>query len=91
MDMRKALIVLAIALSMVLVGGSLLSARAECNLNPCGWSFPSLCSVNWNPCSWHFPSCGGGEAAQVRDTDRPVTVKPVTIKEEVRHPWPIFK
>ena len=66
--MSKKLIV-AMALSLVLVSGGLFSAQADCglnpcgwhlNLNPCGWHFPSLCNLNLNPCGWHFPSCGCG-------------------------------
>ena len=55
--MSKTLVV-ALALSLVLVSGGMFSAQADCGcLNPCGWHLPSLCNINWNPCGWHLPSC----------------------------------
>jgi hypothetical protein len=58
--MSKKLIV-AMALSLVLVSGGLFSAQADCGLNPCGWH------LNLNPCSWHWPSCLSCRAI---DTDK---------------------
>lgn len=71
--MKKTLI-LAIALSLVLVSGGLFSAQADCGLNPCGWHFPSLCSLNLNPCGWHFPSCFSCShpASHAQDTEKPL-------------------
>ena len=42
--MRKKLI-LAVAISLVLISGGFASAQADC----------SLC--NLSPCNWHWPSC----------------------------------
>ncbi|HYA40137.1 MAG TPA: hypothetical protein VEF34_02450 [Syntrophobacteraceae bacterium] len=73
--MSKTLI-LAIALSLVLVSGSLFSAQAACGcLNPCNWHFPSLCSLNWNPCNWHFPCCGSKPVSHAQDMNKPVTTQ----------------
>ncbi|MGA3117725.1 MAG: hypothetical protein ABSF90_25235 [Syntrophobacteraceae bacterium] len=66
--MSKTLIV-AMALSLVLVSGGLFSAQADCGLNPCGWHLPSLCSLNLNPCNWHWPSCFS--CSQKKDMDKP--------------------
>jgi hypothetical protein len=55
-EMSKKLIV-AMALSLVLVSGGLFSAQADCGLNPCGWH------LNLNPCGWHLPSCFSCSAA----------------------------
>ena len=49
--MSKTLIV-ALALSLVLVSGGLFSAQADCWFNPCGWH------LNLNPCNWHLTTCG---------------------------------
>lgn len=85
--MRKILII-AIALSLVFVSGSLFTAQADCNLNPCGWNlnpcgwhFPSLCSLNLNPCGWHFPSCGCGteKAAHAPDVNKPLANVPMVV------------
>ena len=59
--MSKKLIV-ALALSLVLVSGGLFSAQADCGLNPCGWH------LNLNPCNWHWPSCF---SCRANDMDRP--------------------
>ncbi len=64
--MSKTLIV-ALALSLVLVSGGLYSAQADCGL--CGWHLPSLCSLNLNPCGWHWPSCFS--CSQKKDMDKP--------------------
>jgi len=64
--MGKTLIV-AMALSLVLVSGSFFSAQADCGLNHRGWR------LNLNSCGWRLPtfincsafSCTG------RDTERP--------------------
>jgi hypothetical protein len=48
--MSKKLIV-AMALSLVLVSGGLFSAQADFGLNPCGGH------SNSNPCGGHCPSC----------------------------------
>ena len=47
-------IIFAIALSLVLVSGSIFSAQADCCFNLCGW---------------HFPSCGCSSAPRDRDID----------------------
>ena len=39
-------LILAMALSLVLVSGALFSAQADCGLNPCGWRLPSLCGFH---------------------------------------------
>jgi hypothetical protein len=39
-------LILAMALSLVLVSGALFSAQADCGLNPCGFHLPSLCSLH---------------------------------------------
>jgi hypothetical protein len=41
-EMSKKMI-FAMALSLVLVSGSLFSAQANCCFSPCGWYLPSLC------------------------------------------------
>ncbi len=68
--MSKTLIV-AMALSLVLVSGGLFSAQADCNL--CGWHLTSPCSWHLSPCNWHFPSfcghCAANDAAKT-DADR---------------------
>ena len=55
--MNKTLII-ALALSLVLLSGSVYSAQAQCcfNFNPC---FSCFNWCNWNPCNWHFPCCRG--------------------------------
>ena len=58
--MNKKLIV-AMALSLVLVSGGLFSAQADSGLNPCGWH------SNLNPCGGHWPSCSSCGA---KDTGR---------------------
>jgi len=74
-------LVLAIALSLVLVSGAFVNAHADCGLNPCGWHFPSLCSINWNPCNWHWPSClSCGSKTSVKDVDKPLANKVDTNK-----------
>ncbi len=64
--MSKKLIV-AMALSLVLISGGLFSAQADCGLSPCGWH------LNLNPCGWHWPSCFscGSRDTDKRDLDKP--------------------
>jgi len=72
-EMSKKLIV-AMALSLVLVSGGLFSAQADCGLNPCGWHINwNPCSWNLNPCGWHWPSCFSCGA---RDVDRRAVDRP---------------
>ncbi len=40
--------IFAMALSLVLVSGSLFSAHADCCFSPCGWHLPSLCGSHCN-------------------------------------------
>jgi len=62
-------LILAIALSLVLVSGSMYSAQAQCCFH-----FPNLCCLNWNPCNWHWPSCCGTQnqspPSSHQDSDR---------------------
>jgi hypothetical protein len=69
--MSKTLIV-ALALSLVLVSGSLYSARADCGLSPCCWS-ANLYPCNWHltTCGWHWPSCFSCCNSHSKDMDRP--------------------
>lgn len=63
------------ALSLVLVGGGLLSAQADCGLNQCGFHLPSFCRSH----------CGA------RDTDvvaSASTDKPVNQGLRDLSPWP---
>ena len=63
-------IILALALALVLVSGSLYRAQAQCgssNSSPCCWNW-NPCHWNWNPCNWNWFSCGCSGAN--RDVDR---------------------
>jgi hypothetical protein len=70
--MNKTLI-LAIALSLVLVSGTMFSAQADC----C-WHFPNLCSCfNWNPCNWHWGcGCQQQPTSNSQDMNKPLTNAP---------------
>jgi hypothetical protein len=61
-EMRKTLII-AIALSLVLLSGGLFSAHANC-------AAPSACNMNLSflsPCNWHFPSFSSCRCASRED------------------------
>ncbi len=78
--MCKTLIV-AMALSLVLVSGGLFSAQADCGLNPCGWRLNlNPCNWNLNPCSWNLNPCGWRLSSCFscgsRDADRQAINKP---------------
>jgi len=71
--MSKRLIV-AMALSLVLVSGSLFSAHADCG----------LCGLNLNLCGWHLASCFSCAA---RDVDkRPVDIANNAVSMESDYP-----
>ncbi len=68
--MNKTLIV-ALALSLVLVSGGIYSAQADCGCNPCGFGFLNPCSWHFSSCGcWHFPSCFSCCDTCSKDTDR---------------------
>ena len=59
-------LILAVALSLVLFSGAMVSAQADCCFH-----WPNFCCLNWNPCNW----CGSQQSsppASHQDTDRPL-------------------
>ena len=72
------MLIIAMALSLVLVSGGLFSAQADCGPNHCWWQ-SSLYPCCWhlNTCGWHWPSCFSCCSPSAKDMDRPNPDKPL--------------